>query len=116
MRPVIVPPSDLTMTDGAAAVIDTSITGVDTARMAIKAKRTYNLNPEAVAQVRDLAARLGIVTSQDGVVELAIERLYREVQDKDEAALWSKAADDPEFRSEMRAIATTYGDRDAFSE
>jgi len=36
--------------------------------------------------------------------------LSRDVRDHEEAALWAQAADDPEFRSEMQAIATVYGD------
>ena len=82
--------------------------------MSTKTKRTYNLSSEAVAHVRDLAGRMGTTTSQDGVVEHAIERLYRHVRDQEEAALWAQAADDPEFRSEMQAIATVYGDLESW--
>ena len=82
--------------------------------MSTKTKRTYNLSAEAVAHVRDLAGRVGSTTSQDGVVELAIERLYREVRDQEEAALWARAATDPEFRSEMQAVATAYGDLESW--
>lgn len=80
--------------------------------MSTKTKRTYNLSTEAVAHVRELAGRAGSATSQDGVVEYAIERLYRDIRDQEEAAVWSRAAEDPEFRAEMRAIATEYGDLD----
>ena len=82
--------------------------------MSTKIKRTYNLSSEAVAHVRDLAGRMGTTTSQDGVVEYAIERLYRDVRDQEEAALWARAADDPEFRSEMQVIATVYGDLESW--
>jgi hypothetical protein len=73
--------------------------------MTTRTKRTYNLRPETVSQVRELASRYGSAPSQDGVVELAVERLYREVVDQQEAALWGEAAQDPGFREEMRAIA-----------
>jgi hypothetical protein len=82
--------------------------------MSTKTKRTYNLSPEAVAHVRDLAGRMGAGTSQDSVVEYAIERLFREVRDQEEAALWARAADDSDFRSEMQAIATVYGDLESW--
>lgn len=72
--------------------------------MAARTKRTYNLSPEAVTHVRDLAARGDLATSQDGVVEMAIEHLYREVRDREEAALWSRAARDETFRLEMRTL------------
>jgi hypothetical protein len=80
----------------------------------MKMKRTYNLSVETVAHVRDLAGREGSATSQDGVVELAIERLYRDVRDQEEAALWSRAAEDPEFRAEVKAIAEVYRDRETW--
>jgi hypothetical protein len=82
--------------------------------MSTKTKRTYNLSSEAVTHVRELAGRPGAATSQDGVVEFAIERLYRDIRDQEEAAVWSRAAEDPEFRAEMRALATAYGDLDSW--
>ena len=86
--------------------IDTLNARVRIASMSTKTKRTYNLSPEAVAHVRDLAARGDLAASQDAVVEMAIEQLYREVQDREEAALWSTAARDEGFRREMRALAS----------
>jgi hypothetical protein len=74
-------------------------------------KRTYNLSPETVRRVRELAEGYGAATSQDGVVELAIERLYRDVVDREESERWSRAADDPDFRQEMSDIDRAYGDR-----
>jgi len=82
--------------------------------MLTKTKRTYNLSPEAIAHVRDLAGREDTASSQDGIVELAIERLYRDVRDQDEAARWASAADDPEFASEMRAISASFGDSESW--
>jgi len=82
--------------------------------MSTRTKRTYNLSFEAVSHVRDLSGRLGSIRSQDGVVEFAIEKLYREVQDSDEEALWARAAEDPEFRTEMRGITVAFRDRDSW--
>ena len=62
-------------------------------------------------RVRELAAAYGGSTSQDAVVELAVDRLYRELREEQEAAQWAQAADDVEFRAEMRNIAREYGDR-----
>lgn len=73
--------------------------------MSTRTKRTYNLHPDTVAQVRELAGRYGSAPSQDAVVELAVERLYREALEQQEAALWSQAAQDDAFRDEMRGIA-----------
>lgn len=86
--------------------IDTSKARVRIAPMSTKTKRTYNLSPEAVAHVRDLAARGDLAPSQDAVVEMAIEQLYREVQDHEETARWSMAARDEGFRGEMRTLAS----------
>lgn len=86
--------------------IDTSDTRVKLAPMSTRTKRTYNLSPEAVAHVRDLAARGDLAPSQDAVVEMAIEQLYREVQDREETARWSMAARDVGFRGEMRTLAS----------
>jgi hypothetical protein len=77
--------------------------------MATKTKRTYNLSDRTVSRVRELAERYGAAPSQDGVVELAIERLYRDVRDREEAGLWAAASEDPEFHAEMRSIAGEYG-------
>jgi hypothetical protein len=82
--------------------------------MPVKVKRTYNLSVEVVTHVRDLAGLMGATMSQDRVVELAVERLYRDIRDREEAAAWAGAAEDPEFRAEMRGIAAAYGDRDSW--
>jgi hypothetical protein len=74
--------------------------------MGTRTKRTYNLSAEAVAHVRDLAARGDLAQSQDAVVEMAIEHLYRDVRDREEAGRWSAAARDEGFRREMRTLAT----------
>lgn len=81
-----------------------------------RVKRTYNLNVETVSHVRELAARYGEGRSQDSVVELAVERLYREAQEREEAARWAAAADDPAFRTEMADIAAGLGDSESWPE
>lgn len=82
--------------------------------MAMRTKRTYNLSPVTVNRVRELAETYDAASSQDRVVELAVDRLYREVRERDEATAWANAAEDPEFRSEMRDIAAAYGDRESW--
>jgi hypothetical protein len=77
--------------------------------MATRIKRTYNLSPESVEQVRRLAGEAGLANSQDGIIELAIERLYREVRNRDEAAAWTSAAHDQAFQSEVRELDAVYG-------
>ena len=78
--------------------------------MSIRTKRTYNLNPATVSHVRELAEHSVLARSQDGIVELAVERLYLEVRARAEASIWEAAAQDPEFRAEMRAIARDFRD------
>ena len=92
------------------STIDTYLRRVDNTHMTAKTKRTYNLSEETIARVRDLAGRDGAASSQDGVVEMAVERLYRDVRDQEEAGLWARASEDPDFRAEMKAIAVEYGD------
>ena len=94
-------------------VMDVSILGVDTVPMSTRTKRTYNLPPETLAQVRELVGQYG-TASQDAVVELAVERLFRDAMDLDEAARWADAAQDAEFRAEMGAIAADYQDTETW--
>jgi hypothetical protein len=82
--------------------------------MGTRTKRTYNLSPEAVAHVRDLAGRAGPARSQDGIVEMAIERLYREVREHEESAQWARASEDPAFQAEMKELTATYRDLDSW--
>jgi hypothetical protein len=79
--------------------------------MAPRSKRTYNLSPATIVQVKELAARYGVASSQDAVVELAVERLYRERLERQEEAAWASAAEDPAFRSESQTLAAVYRDR-----
>lgn len=74
--------------------------------MAARTKRTYSLRPETVARVRELAARYG--SSQDAVVDRAVEELERGHRSEVEAAAWARAAEDPDFRRESAEIAAIY--------
>jgi hypothetical protein len=65
-----------------------------------RTKRTYRLSERAQSRVRELAGEYGIAGSQDAVVELAVDRLYREVEAEAEARRWAEAATDPAFRAE----------------
>jgi hypothetical protein len=76
--------------------------------MSTKTKRTYNLSLETVERVRDLAANQRVAPSQDRVVEMAVEQLYLGVREAEEAKIWAQAAEDPAFRSEMRALESSY--------
>ena len=49
------------------------------------------------------AASVG--SSQDAVVETAVERLYDQVRADEDARRWAEAAEDRDFRTEMAAIA-----------
>ncbi len=89
-------------------MIDTSHTGVNTGFMTLKMKRTYNLHTATVERVRALAAQGEAGGSQDAVVEAAIDRFYRQVQEREEALQWAAAARDPEFNAEADALATAY--------
>ena len=82
---------------------------VDTAPMSSKTKRTYNLPTQTVTQVRELVGQYGTL-SQDAVVELAVERLFRDSMDQADAARWADAAADSVFQAEMGTIAADYGD------
>ena len=74
--------------------------------MTTRVKRTYNLEEATVQHVREMSAEYGVADSQDAVVELAVERLYRDAIDRAEGVRWAAAATDPEFLDEMRAIAS----------
>jgi len=78
--------------------------------MAARTKRTYSLRPETVTRVRELAARYG--SSQDAVVDRAVEEFERGRRDEDEARAWARAAEDPDFRRESAEIAATFDDPD----
>ena len=78
--------------------------------MGTRSKRTYNLDEATVRHVREMSAEYGVASSQDAVVELAVERLYRDAVDRAEGERWASAAEDPAFIGEMRAIAAELDD------
>ncbi len=70
-----------------------------------RAKRTYNLAASTVHRVRELAEVYGASRTQDGVVDLAVERLYLELREQAEGDRWAAAAADPDFQQEMGDVA-----------
>jgi hypothetical protein len=78
--------------------------------MAGRLKRTYNLSEETVRRVRELAGKYGTAGTQDAVVEMAVDLLFAEVRDREEASLWAASIQDPGFRSEMAGLASEFGD------
>ena len=78
--------------------------------MTARTKRTYSLRPATVGRVRELAAKYG--SSQDAVVDRAVEELARAQRDADEARAWAEAAEDHAFRAETEAIASELDEPD----
>ena len=74
----------------------------------MRTKRTYNLPERTVLAVRELAATYGVASTQDGVIELAVDELARRLRDDAEARRWAEAAADPAFRAEAAELAATY--------
>lgn len=73
-----------------------------------RTKRTYRLTERAQRRVRELAGEYAVGTSQDAVVELAVDRLYREVAAAAEAIQWESAASDPEFVREASDLGRAF--------
>lgn len=80
--------------------------------MVNRIKRTYNLAPSTVKRVREMAERYGVASSQDAVVELAVDELERRLRDEREAAAWEAAATDPVFPAEAGELADAYRSAD----
>jgi hypothetical protein len=76
--------------------------------MATRIKRTYNLAPATVRRVREMAEKYGLASSQDAVIELAVDELERRLRDEREADAWAAAADDPAFRAEGDSLDVAY--------
>ena len=77
-----------------------------------RTKRTYRLTDRAQARVREMAGEYGVGGSQDAVVELAVDRLFREVEAAAETRRWEAAAGDAEFRREATDLAKDFADSD----
>jgi len=73
-----------------------------------KVKRTYNLAPGTVRRVREMAERYGVASTQDGVIELAVDELERRLREDREAAAWEEAASDPAFRAEVEELEAAF--------
>lgn len=69
-----------------------------------RTKRTYNLSERTVRRVRELSEEYGAAPTQDGVVDLAVERLYVELRERAEGERWAASAGDDAFQKEMRAV------------
>jgi hypothetical protein len=84
--------------------------------MAKRSKRTYNLAESTVRRVRELSEQYGAAPTQDGVVDLAVERLYLELRERAEGEQWAAARGDPAFQAEIREIQRVYGDAETWPE
>jgi hypothetical protein len=84
--------------------------------MTTRMKRTYNLAPATVRRVREMAEDYGLASSQDAVIELAVDELARRLRDDREGDIWAAAADDPGFRTEADELESAYssGDRETW--
>jgi hypothetical protein len=78
-----------------------------------KTKRTYNISTEAVETVKRLVEEQHLASSQDALVEQAINELARRVQDAADARLWQEAAGDGEFQTEALQIDAEFAADDA---
>ena len=76
--------------------------------MSNRVKRTYNLSPDTVRRVREMTERYGVASTQDAVVELAVDELERRLRDELEATAWEQAAADPAFRAEVEEFETAF--------
>jgi predicted kinase len=73
-----------------------------------RVKRTYNLDAGTVRRVREMAERYGVASSQDAVIELAVDELERRLREEREAVAWEDAALDPAFTTEAEELDTAY--------
>ncbi len=82
--------------------------------MDARTKRTYRLSARTQARVKELSARYEVAGSQDAVVEIAIDRLYREIEAQAEGDRWEEAATDPAFRIEVADTARLFDDAETW--
>lgn len=93
--------------------IDTQDWTCDRATMSSRIKRTYNLAPETVQRVRELTESYGVASSQDAVIELAVDELDRRLRETRESEIWAALADDPQARGEAADLEAAYATADA---
>lgn len=84
----------------------------DDAGMTSTVKRTYNLAPDTIRRVREMAEQYLVAPSQDAVIELAVDELERRLRDASESAAWERAGTDPEFTTEVDGIGVAYRSAD----
>ncbi len=82
--------------------------------MEARTKRTYRLSARTQARVKELSGRYRVAGSQDAVVEVAVDRLYREIEAAAEGDRWAEAAADPAFRTEVADIARLFDDAETW--
>lgn len=80
--------------------------------MSSRVKRTYNLAPQTVRRVRELADDDHVAPSQDAVIELAVDELDRRLRDAREADIWEAAASDRTYLDELEDLTSVYGPSD----
>ncbi len=74
----------------------------------MRTKRTYNLPERTVRAVRDLATTYGVASTQDGVIELAVDELSRRLREDEEGEAWAEAGAGPGFRAEAADVAEAF--------
>lgn len=104
--PELLPPALRLLFGYGNVQIDTSLRVPQNRGM--RTKRTYNLPERTVLAVRDLAATYGVASTQDGVIELAVDELSRRLREDEEGQLWDEAAASPAFRAEAADLAQAY--------
>jgi hypothetical protein len=82
------------------------------AAMSTRVKRTYNLEARTVRRVREMAERYRVASSQDAVIELAVDELERRLREAREADAWEAAAGDPGFAAESSEVESAYRSAD----
>jgi hypothetical protein len=92
--------------------IDTQKWTCHAAAMPDRVKRTYNLEADTVQRVREMAERYGVASSQDAVIELAVDELERRLRETREADAWEAAAGDPGFAAESSEVHSAYRSAD----
>jgi hypothetical protein len=80
--------------------------------MSAKQKRTYNLAPQTVRAVRELADSYHAAPTQDAVIELAVDELQRRLREVAEAAAWDAAGTDSAFIGEVQELEDAFAPAD----
>jgi hypothetical protein len=80
--------------------------------VASRVKRTYNLAPQTVRRVREMAEQYGVAPSQDAVIELAVDELERRLREQRESDAWERASTDPGFGQETAELDAAYRSAD----